>query len=161
MAAVKLDSSVDILKGPLMLFIGDNPLAFEKSSKLSTNTDEIDVSNKMMGDWAGSLAGKKSFSFSSDSLTTKKTGACSYDTLLDAQIAGTPLNFKFAPGVSADKDAFGGTFTPDTTQRSYTGKAIITSLEITSEAGTLVTCSATLKGVGALVPVEGVPAQGS
>ena len=159
MAAVKLDSSVDVLKGPLMLFIEDNPLAFEKSSKLSMTADELDVSNKMMGDWAGSLSGKKSFSFSSDALTTKKTGACSYDTLMDAWIAGTPLNFKFAPGASTDKDAFGGTFTPDATQKSYTGKVIVTSLEITSEAGALVTCSATLKGVGALVPVAGTAQQ--
>jgi len=159
MAAVKLDSSADIFKGSLMLFIEDNPLAFEKSSKLSATTDEIDVSNKMMGDWAGSLAGKRSFSITSDALTTKKTGAYSYDTLLDAWIAGTPLSFKFAPGASTDKDAFGGTFTPDATQKSYTGKAIITSLELTSESGTLATCSATFKGVGALTPVAGTAQQ--
>jgi len=158
MSAVKLDSSADIFTGSLMLFLGDNPLAFEKSSKLSVNTDEIDITNKTMGDWAGSLSGKKSFTFSSDALTTKKEGAFSYDSLLDAQIAGTPLDFKFSPGTSADKDSFGGTFTPDTKQRSYQGKVIITSLELSSEAGTLVTCSATFKGVGALKPVEAVKA---
>ena len=153
---VKLDSSADIYTGVLALFIGDNILAFEKSSKLSLSADEIDISNKTMGDWAGSLPGKKSFTISSDALTTSKTGAYSVEQLFDAFNSKTPIEFSLAKPKSTDADNFGGTFTPDTTQTSYSGKVIITSLEITSETGNIVTCSASFKGFGALTKTAGV-----
>ena len=156
MSNVKLDSSADIETGYLALFLGDgNPLAFEKSSKLTINADEIDISNKTMGDWTGSLVGKKSYTIASEALTTKKTGAYSYDALFDAFVAKSPISFTFGHMASADSDNFGGTFTPDATKDSYTGKVIITSIEITSEAGNIVTCSANFKGFGALTKVKG------
>lgn len=93
MADKKLDSSKDIFRGELMLFIGENPVAFGSSAGLDISTEELDISNKMMGDWAGSLAGKKSFTISSESLLTRKEGALSFDTLLEKQIAGDPLDF--------------------------------------------------------------------
>lgn len=49
MADKKLDSSVDIFKGELMLFIGEDPIAFGSSAGLDINTEELDISNKMMG----------------------------------------------------------------------------------------------------------------
>ena len=155
MADKKLDSSEDILKGELMLFIGEDPIAFGTSAGLDISTEELDISNKMMGDWAGSLAGKKSFTISSESLLTRKKGVMSFDTLLDMQIKGDPLDFFFGSADSADKDNFGGTFTPDKTQKNYTGKVIITSLSIKSDNGQIVSVSASFKGVGALKPVEG------
>lgn len=145
-----MDSSSDIFTGKLWLFIGDNPVAFEKSCKLTLSTDEIDISNKSMGDWAGSMAGKKSFTITSDSLTTYTTGLTSVSTLMAAQINSTVLTFKLAVATASDADAFGGTFTPDTENESYTGKCIITSLEVTGEAGQIATCAATFKGIGAL-----------
>ena len=51
--ATKLDSSKDIYRGELMLFIGDEPIAFASSCGLDVSTEEIDISNKMMGDWDG------------------------------------------------------------------------------------------------------------
>lgn len=154
MADKKLDSSVDIYRGELMLFIGENPIAFGSSAGLDISTEELDISNKMMGDWAGSLAGKKSFTISSESLLTRKQGAMSFDTLLDKQIVGEPLDFFFGSAKAADKDNFGGTFTQDTAQRNYTGKVIITSLSIKSDNGQIVSVSASFKGIGALTPVE-------
>ena len=147
--ATKLDSSKDIYRGELMLFIGDEPIAFASSCGL-------DVSNKMMGDWAGSLPGKKSFTLSSESLLTRKEGAMSFDTLLSKQITGEVLDFFLGSPASADKDNFGGTFTKDTKQKNYTGKVIITSLSIKSDNGQIVSCSASFKGIGALAPVEPV-----
>ena len=91
--ATKLDSSKDIYRGELMLFIGDEPIAFASSCGLDVSTEEIDISNKMMGDWAGSLPGKKSFTLSSESLLTRKEGAMSFDTLLSKQITGEVLDF--------------------------------------------------------------------
>ena len=146
--ATKLDSSKDIYRGELMLFIGDEPIAFASSCGLDVSTEEIDISNKMMGDWAGSLPGKKSFTLSSESL--------SFDTLLSKQITGEVLDFFLGSPASADKDNFGGTFTKDTKQKNYTGKVIITSLSIKSDNGQIVSCSASFKGIGALAPVEPV-----
>lgn len=162
MAATKLDSSKDIHRGELMLFVGEDPIAFGSSAGLDISTEELDISNKMMGDWAGSLAGKKSFTISSESLLTRKQGAMSFDTLLDKQIKGDPLDFFFGSAGSTDKDNFGGTFTPDKTKKNYTGKVIITSLSIKSESGQIVSVSASFKGVGALSPVEGTatPSEG-
>lgn len=160
MADKKLDSSVDIFRGELMLFVGEDPIAFGSSAGLDISTEELDISNKMMGDWAGSLAGKKSFTISSESLLTRKEGAMSFDTLLAKQIAGDPLDFFFGSAKAADKDNFGGTFTKDTAQTNYTGKAIITSLSIKSDNGQIVSVSASFKGVGALTPVEPVVPQG-
>ena len=131
--ATKLDSSKDIYRGELMLFIGDEPIAFASSCGLDVSTEEIDISNKMMGDWAGSLPGKKSFTLSSESLLTRKEGAMSFDTLLSKQITGEVLDFFLGSPASADKDNFGGTFTKDTKQKNYTGKVIITSLSIKSD----------------------------
>ena len=154
MADKKLDSSKDIFRGELMLFIGEDPVAFGSSAGLDISTEELDISNKMMGNWAGSLAGKMSFTISSESLLTRKEGALSFDTLLEKQIAGDPLEFFFGSAEAADKDNFGGTFTKDTAQVNYTGKVIITSLSIKSDNGQIVSVSASFKGVGALTPVK-------
>lgn len=156
MADKKLDSSVDIFRGELMLFVGEDPVAFGSSAGLDISTEELDISNKMMGDWAGSLAGKKSFTISSESLLTRKEGALSFDTLLEKQITGDPLEFFFGSAKAADKDNFGGTFTKDTAQVNYTGKVIITSLSIKSDNGQIVSVSASFKGVGALESVKPV-----
>lgn len=156
MADKKLDSSKDIFRGELMLFIGEDPVAFGSSAGLDISTEELDISNKMMGDWAGSLAGKKSFTISSESLLTRKEGALSFDTLLEKQIAGDPLDFFFGSAKASDQDNFGGTFEKDDKQVNYTGKVIITSLSIKSDNGQIVSVSASFKGVGALTPVKPV-----
>ena len=155
MVTKKLDSSVDIFKGELMLFIGEDPISLGSSAGLDISTEELDISNKMMGDWSGSLAGKKSFTISSESLLTRKEGPMSFDTLLDMQIKGDPLDFFFGSAKATDKDNFGGTYTKDTEQKNYTGKVIITSLSIKSDNGQIVSVSASFKGVGALKPVKG------
>lgn len=97
--AVKLDSSKDIYRGELFVFAkpdgseSDEPLAFATTATLEITTEEVDISNKMMGGWAGSLPGKKSYTVSSEALITRKEGALSYDTLLKAQIDGKVLDF--------------------------------------------------------------------
>lgn len=157
MAVSKLDSRKDIYRGELFVFVGDQPIAFASTATLEVTTEEIDISNKMMGDWAGSLPGKKSYTVSSESLMTRKEGAMSYDTLLAKQIAGETLSFQFGEATAADKDNFGGTFTPDKTKMNYTGEVMITSMSITSEAGQIAKCSSSFKGIGGLSQVEGTP----
>lgn len=164
MAATKLDSSKDIYRGQLMVFVkpdgsGESdilPVAFASTATLEITTEEVDISNKMMGDWAGSLPGKKSYTISTEALITRKEGAMSYDTLLAAQIDSKVLDFFFGEAAVADQDNNGGTFTPDKTKKNYTGRIMITSQSVTSEAGQIAKLSASFKGIGALAPVDGI-----
>lgn len=160
MAGVKLDSRQDIYRGELFVFVGDQPIAFASTATLEVTTEEIDISNKMMGDWSGSLPGKKSYTVSSESLITRKEGAMSYDTLLAKQIAGETLTFYFGEASAVDKDNFGGTFTQDKTKMNYTGEVMITSMSVTSEAGQIAKCSSSFKGIGGLSQVKGTAAGG-
>lgn len=155
MAGTKLDSRTDIYRGELFVFVGDQPIAFASTATLEVTTEEIDISNKMMGSWSGYLPGKKSYTISSESLVTRKEGTMSFDTLLAKQIASETLNFYFGEASSTDKDNFGGTFDKDTKKMNYTGEVMITSLSVTSEAGQIAKCSSSFKGIGGLAQVAG------
>lgn len=157
MAAVKHDSNTDLVRGELFLFIGENPIAFASSCGLDISTEEIDIANKMMGDWAGSIPGKKSFTLSCESLLTRLTGAVSFDTLLASQIKGDTMDFFFGAAKVTNETNVGGEYALDATQKSYKGKVMITSLSLKSETGQIASCSASFKGIGALETVEAVP----
>lgn len=153
MAPIKHDSNTDLIRGELFLFIGELPIAFASSCGLDISTEELDISNKMCGDWAASLPGKKSFTISFDSLLTRKEGTMSFDTLLKKQIAGETLEFYFGAAKVTNPTNTGGEFALDTTQVNYSGTIMITSLSLKSENGQIASCSASFKGVGALTPV--------
>lgn len=51
MAGTKLDSRNDIYRGDLFVFVGGQPIAFASNATLEVTTEEIDISNKMLGDW--------------------------------------------------------------------------------------------------------------
>lgn len=157
MAATKLDSRQDIYRGQLMLFADSNPLAFATTATMEVTTEEVDISNKMMGNWSGYLPGRKSYTISSEALITYKEGALSYATLLDKQINDQTLPFQFGEGKAADADNFGGTFELDTTKDNFSGEVMITSLSLTSEQGNIARVTTSLRGIGGLKHVVGVP----
>lgn len=146
----KLDSRKDIYRGQLFLFVNGMPLAFATTATLEVTTEEVDISNKMMGGWSGSLPGRKSYTISSESLVTRKDGEMSYDTLLAKQIADETLQFAMCDAAASDQDNFGGTFEMDEESVKYSGEVMITSLSVTSEQGQIAKCSASLKGIGGL-----------
>lgn len=154
MAAVKHDSSKDIVRGQLFLFLGDNPVAFASSCSLEISIEEIDISNKMMGDWAASLPGKKSFTISSESLLTRLQGSTSYDELLKHVDSGETFQFVVGEATVTNKTNTGGEFALDADKPSYKGEVMLTSLSLKSDNGQIATCSASFKGVGALQKVE-------
>ncbi|MEG1685814.1 MAG: hypothetical protein RR319_07720 [Bacteroides sp.] len=161
--AVPHDSSTDLengKKGQLYLFIGGLPIAFASSCGLDVTTEELDIANKMCGDWGASLPGKKSFTLSSESLLTRKEGLLSFDTLLAKQIAGAPIEFFYGGAKVTGETNVGGIFEQDTTRQNYKGKVMITSLSLKSDNGQIASCSASFKGIGALEPVSGVTAPG-
>ena len=152
------DSIADIFRGQLFLFAGTTPIAFATSASLDISTEEVDVSNKMIaGGWKFPLPGQKSFTSSSESLITRKEGACSFDALLAKQIAGETLEFFLGETIVTDQTATGGTFALDKSKPFYEGNMMITSLSLTSENNNIATCSASFVGVGALTPGTIVP----
>lgn len=158
MAAVKHDANTDLVRGQLFLFVDDQPIAFASSCSLDVSADEIDISNKMMGDWAASLPGKKSYTLSSESLLTRLQGAMSFDALLQKMIDSETLTFFFGETTVTGQTNTGGTFEKDTAKKNYTGTVMITSLSLKSDNGAIASCSASFKGVGALVPSTPQPA---
>lgn len=151
---VKHDANTDIVRGQLFVFVGDLPIAFASSASLEITTEEVDVSNKMMGDWAASLPGKKSYTISSESLLTRLDGAMSFDQLLKKQIAGETLPFAFGEATVTDQTNTGGKFSLDSAKISHRGTVMITSLSLKSDNGQIASCSSQFKGIGALEVVE-------
>lgn len=153
---VKHDSNEDIFRGQLFLFVDDQPIAYAKTAALNVTSTEVDVSNKMMGGWEASLYGKNGYTISSDSLYTQKEGQLSYDALLDKLIKKETVSFFLGQVIKTEETNTGGKFAKDLTKKNYTGTAMITSLDLTSDDGEIATCSTSLKGVGALVPNDPV-----
>ena len=148
--SIKHYSDQNLEQEQLFLFVNETPIAFATSASMDVTTEEIDISNKMTGDWAAAMPGKKSFTISSESLLTRLTGAMSYDALLEKQIAGETLDFFFGHASVTDKSNTGGIFSNDKTKKNYTGKVMITSLSLKSDNGQIATCSASFKGIGGL-----------
>ncbi len=156
MTAVKHDSNTDIVRDQLFLFIGESPIAFATSASLDISTDELDISNKMIGNWNASLPGKNGYTLSSESLLSRKAGQMSFDTLLAKQIAGETLDFYFGGAKVTNSTNVGGEYEKDPEKVNYTGTAMITSLSLKADNGQIASCSVSLKGIGALVLVPAV-----
>lgn len=152
---IKHDSNTDIVRGQLFLFIGESPVAFATSCSLEITTEEIDVSNKMTGNWVATSPGKNSFTISSESLLTQLEGTVSFDALLAKQIAGETLSFVFGEASVTDRTNTGGSFALDAAKRNYKGTVMITSLSLKSDNGQIASCSAQFKGIGAIEPIAG------
>lgn len=153
---LKYDSNKDIERGQLFLFLNDIPLAFCSSCSLEVSVEEVDTSNKMCGDWAAALPGKKSYTISAESLLTRLEGAMSFDTLLEKVSTGETLSFFFGSATKTEETATGGKFDKDMTKKSYKGTVMITSLSLKSDNGQIASSSAAFKGVGGLEPVAPV-----
>lgn len=155
---IKHDSNTDIFRGQIFLFIGGKPMAYGISANLDVSTSEIDISNKMVsGGWEASLAGKKNWSISTESLVTFVTGQLSATDLLDIQISDKTIDIIYGQSLVTEETLAGGKFEPDRSQPYYEGSAFITSFGINSTSGDIAKCSTSLKGSGALKKGEIVP----
>jgi len=152
---VKHDANSDIFRGQLFLFLGGLPLAFAKSASMQGTTAEVDVSNKMMGDWEAPLPGTKGYTISSESLLSNAEGQMSYQTLEEKWIAGELIDFWMGETIKTEGDNMGGKFEKDTTKPYRQGKVMISSLDLNSNNGEIASSSVSLKGFGALVSSRG------
>lgn len=139
-------------------------IAASTSCSININADTIDVSTKDSGRFGSSLAGKVTWDISADALFMVSDSGdtrYSYEKLLDSLISGEPLDVSWATVSNFDtanaasdnnSDEYGNVFTPSRKQTSakdlYSGKAVVTSLQLTADNGSLSTYSVTFAGKG-------------
>lgn len=142
--------------GDLMLFINGKSIAFATSHSLNISVETVETSSKDTGGkWVSKAARKISWTASSENLyclPEDENQGSTYDDLFDLMVARQPIEAVFA--VESDyktkKDEVpSGGWTPITTGQ-YTGKVIITSLDVNAPNGDNATFSASFEGVGAL-----------
>lgn len=159
MANVVYNTNQDLdLDGKMMISLGGEPVAFATTAKLTLTTDMVDTTNMMSGDWKDEVPGIKSFALSTEALLTRKTGAISATTLMDAQLHDTLLDFVFGSYTRSGDDVTGYSYALDATKDSYKGKARITSMELNGESSKLKKYSMSANGCGPLTKVAGTVA---
>lgn len=135
---------MSVFQGELLIYTVEatvkKPLAYNKSATLSVKHNTKDVVTKEDGEWIEKLNGRLSWSISGDGSYCLESGTTnkSADMLFEAMVARTPVNIVFGL---------------DGTTATYTGKAFITSWEISSGADEIPTYSVSLDGTGALTKV--------
>lgn len=146
----------DLRKGEeLMIFVGEDPIAYTTSHTLDTSVDTKDVSSKMSGDYDSSMPGKISWSISIEALTSITTGHQSKDALMKALVERKPIRVE-ACEVTRGVDTSGAkTFTKG--KVNYQGDCIITKLNEKSSHGEYESFSCELKGTGPLLDEAGKP----
>ena len=146
------DNTKIIYGGDMMIFIGDTtgtttPLAFSTSASLSINVDTREISSKDSGYWKDFIAGKISWEASTDGLLSYglSGSTSSVDVLFTKLLARESVYVKFAT-TSGTTPAW----TVNSSKKVFTGKAIITSLELTASDNESSTYTISLTGSEAL-----------
>lgn len=139
------DAVSDTIKGDkLFLFItttaGVVPVAFGTSCGVDLSADTIDVSSQMSGNWKESLVGQLGYTVTSDSLMSLKEGHVSFKTLKKLMADRAPIPFVIGKATAAYAKG----------DEVVKGNAIITSLSIKADNGSIVTSSVSMQGTGEL-----------
>lgn len=147
--------NADIINGSmLMVFIGDNPIAFATSHSISFTTNTTEVSTKDHGLFPSTLAQSQTWEVSCENLASADSINSLFDALNKAK-NNTTVTLKFGkPGNWDDKGIVGSNglatnWSPSSGDILAQGDALLTSLSINAPAGDNATLSATFTGVGA------------
>ena len=147
-----------VLGEELFLFIDGVPVAYATSANLAISADSIDTSSKMSGVWKASMPGQLGYTLSSESLLSRTEGHNSFDTLLEMMAKRAPIEFAIGGSEGRNTDSTTDQFAFDPAKAKYRGEAVITSLDLRTEVGSVCSSSTSLTGVGALINAQtGVP----
>ncbi|MCB6635308.1 phage tail tube protein [Bacteroides faecis] len=152
-----MSKAKEVLGKDLMLFVETKALALATSCKLGLSAETIDTQSKDSGIWTEKDIKKLSWNASSDNLFSADADANSYDKLFALFIAHKPVTLNFGIIANADVNempADGWTLSPG----SYTGKAVITSLEANAPDGDKATFSISFEGTGPIKKATSAPA---
>lgn len=153
----------NVIKGrELMVFVsgttGLHTIALATNHTLTINADSIDASNKDAGAWNKQNTSKLSWEMSTENLFSYNSGATqiTYDKLFQSMVACEELTlvFALASGNTGATEA-GGLVSGDWGNQApkYSGKAVITSLELNAADGDMASFSATFTGSGPLAKI--------
>ena len=163
--AHKWDINTDLIQGDkLNLWIvtgstegGYDVLAYATSCSVQVDQETIDTSSKFSCRWNATRGGRSSYTISADALYTNATGVTSFDTLLDLMLGDK--NVKWAIGqeveykVTDTNTCEDNPHTLDTSKMYYTGEALISSVSLEAGNNEIASCSISMTGSGAIVPV--------
>lgn len=144
----------------LMLFVGGKAIALAKTCQLQLSGDTLDTDNKDCGIWAGTDIGSLSWQVSSEAVASvdeEVTAAVVYDDLFDLFVAGEPVSIivGIPTNIAAGRNGVPEAGWTAPSDKGYTGKAIITSLELGGDKGSAGSVSVQLNGDGALEKLAG------
>ena len=145
--------------GDLMLFVDSKSLAFATNHTLSISTETSDTSHKdVKGCWTSTTVKTFSWEVSTENLYADEGNGSTFDILFDAMTNKTLVSVVFGQSTGAvveGSSSNSGGWSANTTTNYYTGKALITSLEVNAPNGDNATFTATFTGVGELThPTE-------
>ena len=129
----------------LVVLISGQVIGHSTSCSLSLAVDAPDASDKEAGGWAVEIGGQKSWSVTTDGLSTVVPGVLanyvSTDELMILAADRVAVTLKFTTVTGT---------TPVTGDVYWTGNAFIESVDITADMENPVTFSVSFKGTGAL-----------
>ena len=129
----------------LVVLISGQVIGHSTSCSLSLAVDAPDASDKEAGGWAVEIGGQKSWSVTTDGLSTVVPGVLanyvSTDELMILAADRVAVTLKFTTVTGT---------TPTTGDVYWTGSAFIESVDITADMENPVTFSVSFKGTGAL-----------
>lgn len=148
-----------ILQGQdLMLFVNQNgekkSIAAATNHTLTISAESKDISNKDLaaGEWTAQEYGLLSWTVSSENMAAIDPQGYSYEDLIDLMINKTEVECVFG-GHTGTGDVPEGGWKPET-GKGYSGKAIITNIQLNAPNGDNVTFTIDLSGKGALTKVS-------
>lgn len=140
----------------LMVFDGaGNSIAFATNHSLSVSVDLESIAHKDAGIWAAQTPGKINWEITSENLysqhdfdtlfsyMTKKQDYTLFFGLKKGYEGSNEYNASYTVNINNDDN-----WDPDSTQKLYSGKAFITSLEVSAATGEKATFSVTFTGNG-------------
>lgn len=147
--------------GDLMLFLNGHSIAFATSHSLSISAETSETTNKdIRGGWTSSKVKKLSWTCNTENLYADEGSGTTFEDLFDLMTAKTEITAIFglkSQGANADVPNTGWTPTTPLTDNTinYTGKVIITSLEINAPDDDNATFTCEFTGCGALTKDDG------
>ena len=114
-----------------ILYLNDVPLGGQKNATLTRRISPIKITNKITGEWEDSIAGLRSWSVNCSGMFIN--GSESYDILESAFEDGTAITVKIKRN-----------------NKTYVGRALITSFPIVANYNDTFTYNIILTGVGKL-----------
>lgn len=153
MAAARTNTQI-IKGGQLMLFIGNQTVAFATAHTLSLTLNSLEINTKDHGDYTHILPTTVTWEISTENLFSTDGG----NTLRNAILNKTQLTVAFAlsdyAGYSSDEkgivDSANGNDEWTATTNFVTGKAYVTAFSVNANQGENATFSATFTGSGRL-----------